>query len=201
MKLKRLHGISVHLSSRELFVRCLIRLFVAFGFVFGAWPAAASDHAPLPTVAAVDLDRYLGTWYEIALLPNRFERQCVSDTQAHYSMHDGGIRVLNRCRTADGSVDSSTGRAKVVPGSSNAKLKVTFFWPFYGDYWILALDPDYSEVLVGTPDRRYGWILSRSRELSEARVQALLQRASTLGFDANAFKRMPQVRTLDAATP
>ncbi len=86
-----------------------------------------------------------------------------------------------------------------MDSSSNAKLKVTFFWPFYGDYWILALDANYTEVLVGTPDRRYGWILARQPDLAEARVQALLERARELGFDAQAFKRIPHLKPLDTA--
>ena len=114
---------------------------------------AMADDPPLPTVSTVDLSRYVGSWYEIALLPNRFERQCVSDTQAHYTAKDGGIQVLNRCRKADGQIDEAKGRAKIVEGSGNAKLRVSFFWPFYGDYWVLALDDDYTEVLVGTPNR------------------------------------------------
>lgn len=181
-------------------LRRLWCLLVITGLSCVAPAAHAAENAPLPTVDSVDLARYVGSWYEIALLPNRFESQCVSDTQAHYTVVDGGIRVLNRCRKADGRVDSTQGRAKVVTDSGNAKLKVTFFWPFYGDYWILALADDYSEVLVGTPDRRYGWILARRPDLPEARVQALLERAKALGFDAAAFRRVPQIQPLDGAS-
>lgn len=184
-----------------------IRWPVALGrmlFVVGlsslAGCSTVSVQPALPTVASVDLNRYLGTWYEIALLPNRFEIHCTSDTQANYSMDERGIRIVNRCRMADGRVDSAEGRANIVAASGNAKLRVTFFWPFYGDYWILALDDDYSEVLVGTPDRRYGWILARRPDLPEARVQALLERARVLGFDAAAFRRVPQVQPLDGAS-
>ena len=164
-------------------------------------PCALAENPPLPTVATVDLSRYVGSWFEIALLPNRFERQCVSDTQAHYTAKDGGIEVLNRCRKADGQIDEARGRAKIVEGSGNAKLRVSFFWPFYGDYWVLALDEDYSEVLVGTPDRQYGWILARRPDLPKARIEALLSRARELGFDAAAFRRMPQSRPLNAPQP
>jgi apolipoprotein D and lipocalin family protein len=181
-------------------MRRLSCLLVISGLCCIASAARAAENAPLPTVHSVDLARYVGSWYEIALLPNRFERQCVSDTQAHYTAQDGGIRVLNRCRKADGRVDSAEGRAKIVAASGNAKLRVTFFWPFYGDYWILALDDDYSEVLVGTPDRRYGWILARRPDLPEARAQALLVRARALGFDVAAFRRVPQIQPLDGAS-
>lgn len=112
-----------------------------------------------------------------------------------------GVRVVNRCRTADDKVDQIDGRAKVVPGSGNAKLRVTFFWPFYGDYWVLALNDDYSDVLVGSPDRKYAWILARDPHPPQARVETLMQRAEALGFESAAFVRTPQVRPLAAVAP
>ncbi|MFN3303826.1 MAG: lipocalin family protein [Roseateles sp.] len=158
---------------------------------------AAADTPPLPTVAQVDLARYAGAWYEIALLPNRFQRQCVADTQARYWLDGERVEVLNRCRRADGSVEDIQGHAKVVQGSGNARLRVTFFWPFYGDYWVLALDADYRHVLVGAPSRKYAWVLSRTPQLDEATLQALLDRAGELGFDKTAFRRTPQTQPLD----
>lgn len=171
----------------------------AFALAFAAPLLQAGSGAPLDTVPAVDLGRYTGTWYEIALLPNRFERQCVSDTQARYTVDGDAIQVLNRCRKADGRIDEARGRAKIVPGSGNAKLRVSFFWPFYGDYWVLALDEAYSEVLVGEPGRKYAWILARQPDLPEARVQALLERAAALGFPAQQFKRVAHPQPLEAA--
>lgn len=158
-----------------------------------------ADPAPLPTVANVDMARYAGSWYEIASLPNRFQKQCVADTQANYRLDGERVEVLNSCRIADGRIDDVKGHATVVPGSGNAKLRVSFFWPFYGDYWVLALDPDYRHVLVGTPDRDYGWVLSRTPEMDEAALQRLLDRAATLGFDRDAFRRTPQTQPLAAA--
>ncbi|MFG6486648.1 lipocalin family protein [Roseateles sp. BYS78W] len=160
-------------------------------------PAMAAEPAPLPTVAEVDLARYAGAWYEIALLPNRFQKQCVADTQARYRLDGERVEVINRCRMADGRVDDIKGHAKVVPGSGNARLRVTFFWPFYGDYWVLALDPDYRHVLVGAPSRQYAWVLSRTPQMDEATLQALLERAAALGFDKTAFRRTPQTQPLD----
>jgi len=151
---------------------------------------------PLPTVAAVDLTRYAGAWYEIALLPNRFQRQCVADTQARYVLDGERVQVINRCRQADGEIDTAKGRAKTVEGSSNAKLLVSFFWPFYGDYWVLDLDEDYQRVLIGTPSREYAWVLSRTPQMDEAQLQRLLDKAAGLGFDKAAFKRTPQTRPL-----
>jgi apolipoprotein D and lipocalin family protein len=154
--------------------------------------ACTSTHPPLATVQAVDLDRYYGTWYEIARLPNRFQAICVSDTQATYRPDGKEVSVVNRCRTADGKFEQADGIAKVVPGSQGAKLRVSFFRPFYGDYWILDLDPAYRWVLVGEPSRKYAWILAREPKLDEATVEALLARAAALGFDRQAFIRTPQ---------
>ncbi|MDT9000172.1 lipocalin family protein [Paucibacter sp. APW11] len=160
-------------------------------------PAHAAEPAPLPTVATVDLARYAGAWYEIALLPNRFQKQCVADTQARYRLDGERVEVVNRCRLADGRIDRTAGHAKVVEGSGNARLRVSFFWPFYGDYWVLALDDAYQQVLIGEPKRRYAWVLSRTPQMDEAQLQALLDRATTLGFDAKAFQRTPQTQPLD----
>lgn len=156
--------------------------------------ACATPAPPLSTVQSVDLDRYYGTWYEIARLPNRFQSQCVSDTQATYRPDGGELSVLNQCRTADGSVEQAKGLAKVVEGSHGAKLRVSFFRPFYGDYWILELDPEYRWVLVGEPRRRYAWVLARQPQLDDATLQYLLARASALGFDRQAFVTTPHTR-------
>lgn len=146
---------------------------------------------PPPTVETVDLKRYAGLWYEIASLPNFFQRGCVATT-AEYTLAEGGrIAVKNRCRkdTLDGDWKQSEGRARVVaPG----KLKVSFFWPFEGDYWILALDPDYRWALVGAPGRDYLWVLSRTPQLPEASFAAITQKAAALGFDLRELRRTPQ---------
>ena len=157
----------------------------------------AAEPAPLPTVAAVDLQRYAGAWYEIALLPNRFQKQCVADTQARYRLDGNRVEVINRCRTANGEVDRTAGHAKTVDGSGNAKLRVTFFWPFYGNYWVLNLDEDYRHVLIGEPSRKYAWVLSRTPQMDEAQLQKLLDRAAELGFNKQAFQRTPQTQPLD----
>jgi apolipoprotein D and lipocalin family protein len=166
-------------------------------FCCAVWLAAAllsacsSPQPPLPTVRSVDLDRYTGTWYEIARLPNRFQSMCVSDTRAVYRRDGETVSVANRCRTADGSTEQADGIARQVEGSGGAKLRVSFFRPFYGDYWILVLDPDYRWVLVGEPGRNYAWILARQTTLDAATLEHLLTRAAALGFDRNAFVRTP----------
>jgi len=170
---------------------CLLCCLIAL-----AQPVQA-DRLPLPTVSSVDVARYAGPWYEIALLPNRFQRQCVSDTQARYSLDGERLEVINRCRKADGEIARVKGHAKVVADSGNAKLRVSFFWPFYGDYWILDLDPDYRHVLVGEPGRQYAWILARESQIAPEQLERLLVRAAELGFDRSRFRFTTQGRPLD----
>ncbi len=153
--------------------------------------ACTSSRPPLPTVQSVDLDRYVGTWVEIAHLPNFFQSKCASDTQATYRADGKEVEVVNQCRKEDGTVEQITGVAKVVEGSQGAKLRVSFFRPIYGDYWILDLDPDYRWVLVGEPSRKYAWILARAPDLDAATHEALLARAAALGFDRQAFVSTP----------
>ena len=131
----------------------------------GGWSA---DPAPLRTVPFVSLDRYLGTWYEVGRYPNRFQQNC-QDSSALYSLRsDGDIEVVNSCKDRrDGQLRQAKGRARVVDSTTNARLKVTFFWPFRGDYWIIDLDQDYQYAVVGTPNRKYLWILSRTPVLSD----------------------------------
>lgn len=137
----------------------------------------------LEVVPHVDLNRYAGRWYEIARLPNRFEKKCADSVTATYSLRtDGKVEVVNRCRKSSGDYTTATGKAKVVDKTTNAKLKVTFFWPFYGDYWILDLGDNYEYAVVGAPNRKYLWILSRSRQMDESLYQTLLANAAAQGF-------------------
>ncbi len=152
----------------------------------GSLLLAASE--PPPVVPQVDLARYMGTWHEVARLPNRFQRGCGCTTATYALRPDGRVSVLNQCGV-EGKTKAARGWAKVVDRSTNAKLKVTFFWPFFGDYWVLALDPDYRWVLVGTPNRKYLWVLSRTPRLEEATLQGLLERARTLGYDTDRILR------------
>lgn len=156
--------------------------------------ACTTSHPPLATVPAVDLNRYYGTWYEIARLPNWFQEKCASDTQATYRPDGKSVSVLNQCRTKTGAFKEAKGIAHVVEDSQGTKLRVSFFRPFYGDYWILALDPDYRWVLVGEPGRKYAWVLARERQLDQATMDALLARAAALGFDRQAFLFTPHTK-------
>jgi apolipoprotein D and lipocalin family protein len=131
----------------------------------------------------VDLTRYQGTWYEIARLPLFWENKCVANVTATYTVRpDGKVTVLNQCRKKDGTETASTGTAEVA-GTENSKLKVTFFWPFKGDYWILDLDPDYNWALVGTPNLKNLWVLSRTPQLDKPIFDKLIDQARQLGFD------------------
>jgi len=112
---------------------------------------------------------------------------------ANYTMRaDGKIEVMNRCRKASGEYATAKGKAKIVDTKTNAKLKVTFFWPFYGDYWILDLGPDYEYAVVGEPGRKYLWILSRSPQMDEALYQQLLQKMAAQGFNTELMIRTSQ---------
>ena len=138
----------------------------------------------LEVVASVDLSRYVGRWYEVARLPNRFQKKCADSVTADYALRpDGNIDVVNRCRKSSGEFTSAKGKAKVVDKQTNAKLKVAFFWPFYGKYWILDLGSNYEYAVVGEPGRDYLWILSRSPQIDETLYQQLLAKMQARGFD------------------
>ena len=143
----------------------------------------------------VEFDRYLGVWYEIARYDNGFERGCEAVT-AEYSLRpDGLIRVLNTCREGSpaGRARSSEGKAKIVPGSRNAKLKVSFFGPFFvGDYWVLDHADDYAWSIVGEPRGKYLWILSRDPTLSGETLDMLIGRVRHLGYDAGLLRMTRQ---------
>lgn len=157
--------------------RLILFLFVMIG-IFGC-------QAPkeLTTVEAVDFERYAGTWYEIARLPNRFEEGLERVTATYTLKQDGSIEVLNQGVNAQGELQASKGKAYVPDIKEPGRLKVQFFWPFSGDYYIIDLDNDYEFALVGTPSRKYLWILARSRELPDTAKQYLIEQAVINGFD------------------
>lgn len=168
---------------------------LAFAFVMtGALSGCAGKQPPLKTVEKVELSRYQGVWYEIANYPTRFQRGCIA-TQATYSLKENGdVDVLNQCRMErmDGELKMAHGTAKVVDRESNAKLKVTFFWPFYGSYWIIDLDPDYRWAVVGHPGRDWLWILSRTPVMDEAVYEGILSRLPEKGYDPSKLVRTRQ---------
>lgn len=145
---------------------------------------------PLPTASSVDLTRYAGTWYEIARLPMWFQRHCIASKAIYSVLPNNSIAVHNECLTDKHDTAQADGVATVVDSTSNARLMVTFDNFFArlvgpsreGNYWIIELDPDYTVAMVGTPDRRYLWILSRTPQLEEAIYQKLVANAQQLGF-------------------
>jgi apolipoprotein D and lipocalin family protein len=155
----------------------------------------ASPRPPLEVVEQVDIDRYLGRWYEIASLPQRFQRGCVASRATYSRRDDGRIAVVNECR--EGSFDGELRRAEGVAwvadhGETPAKLKVQFFWPFRGDYWIIELDPEYRYAAVGHPSRDYLWILARTPRLDPVLYQALCARLEAQGYDLTRLRPTPQ---------
>jgi apolipoprotein D and lipocalin family protein len=157
----------------------------------------------------VELDRYLGTWYEVAAIPQFFQKQCVQNTTATYiKADDAEVAVTNACMTESNGLSKAQGRARVVDTTSNAKLEVTFLnvfgrWLFFigGDYWVIGLDDQYQWAIVGHPSRKYGWVLSRTPALPEsdwARVNTVLK---TNGYDLCALMISPQSNGLTDRKP
>ncbi len=146
----------------------------------------------LEVVPHVDLQRYLGKWYEIARLPTSFQEGC-SETTATYSLlPNGNISVLNEC-VKKGKPKTAKGTAKVADKTTGAKLKVTFFWPFYADYWIIKLGDNYEYAVVGTPNRKYLWILGRTPQMREMLFLELIEFAKAKGFDTDRMIRTRQI--------
>lgn len=145
--------------------------------------SSASERSTVETVDHVDLARYAGKWYEIARLPARFQEGC-ENSSADYSLEGGGVRVVNRCFRA-GVESVAEGNAKVVDAATNSKLKVSFFWPFYGDYWIVELGQDYEYSVVSDPERKYLWILSRTPAMDSHKLAAIVARLKKAEFDTD----------------
>lgn len=139
---------------------------------------------PLTSVKNVDLERYAGTWYEIARYPNRFQEGCTGTTATYSLNNDGTIKVLNQCRkgSLDGPEMSAEGRARTPDPSRSAELEVSFFGPFWGDYWVIQLDPDYRFAVVGQPSRDYLWVLSRTPTMTPKVYAKVLETLATQGY-------------------
>jgi apolipoprotein D and lipocalin family protein len=164
----------------------LMSAFMHMGFSYA--------QKPVSVVSTVDLNRYIGHWYEIARLPNYFERK-LKCTSATYTMrNDGRITVLNKGNylTDPKKSTSSQGVAWIPDKNSPAKLKVQFFWPFSGDYWIMELDKEYRYVLVGDPAHKYLWILARERKMDEKTYNMLLGKAVESGYNVKSIIRVEQ---------
>lgn len=170
--------------------------------VHGKVNAMENDQKRLPEVVpSVDLARYMGTWYEIARMPFRYQEQCAGDVTATYTLNDDGtVKVVNRCRTADGGWDEAVGKARQANDDGpSTKLEVRFapawlsFLPFvWGNYWIIDLADDYSYSVVGEPGREYLWILSRTPQMDDAVYQKILEKIREQGYDPGSLIKTKQ---------
>lgn len=165
----------------------LMALMIAFFCTVSAFA-----DAPLATVEAVDLERYLGKWYEIARLEQKFQKGCINSTAEYGLRDDGDIRVVNRCEMEEnGKTKEAVGRAWITDKQTNAKLRVQFVLTglklsfLSGKYWILDLGPEYSTAMIGDPSRKYFWLLSRTPTLDDQVFAALKAKAESLGFDTS----------------
>jgi apolipoprotein D and lipocalin family protein len=175
-------------AKRSLIVGGALLAVATFSYAFN------DRNRELTTVPAVDLSRYAGRWYEIARYPNRFQKQCTGNVTASYRLlPNGKVEVVNECRNSKGGLEVAKGKAKVDDRTTNAKLKLTFFWPFYGDYWVIGLDPDYRWAVVGEPGRKYLWILARSPELEASEYQKAVRILSEKGYEAAKLVRTPHL--------
>lgn len=190
----RLMGSIQHFLALLLFAAALSASIIPDG----AFGADTDDERPVTTVHKVDLERYAGHWYEITKIPNRFQKKCARGTSAEYTLlEDGRIAVINRCFNKDGRLEEAKGIAKIDDTTGNARLKVSFvsffgFRPFWGDYWVIGLDEDYQWAVIGTPDRKYGWVLSRAPALDEAAMEAIFAIIEQNGYERDAFEMSPQ---------
>jgi apolipoprotein D and lipocalin family protein len=165
----------------------LARIGVCAGFALLAGcvsppPVNRASGLPLAVAANVDLDRYSGLWHEAARLENSFEKGCVAVTATYTPSPNGQIGVRNWCRMADGREKIASGRARIVDPATNAKLEVSFFGPFWGDYWVLERSDDYSWALVGEPEGRYLWVLTRAPKIDPGLRADLTARLAAIGY-------------------
>lgn len=179
-------------AGRALVLSVGVLALASFSPVRAQAPVSGPETAgPLQTVPSVDWVRYMGTWHEIAKYPNRFQRHCVGETSAVYSLQpDGTVQVRNRCRREDGRMDEALGVARRVGGEQSARAQVRFapdwlaWLPMvWGNYWVVALDPQYQWVVVSEPGREYLWVLARTPSLAPAVMSAVEGQLKQLGFD------------------
>lgn len=177
------------------------RVITAIGFLLPVVASLreASEKEELPTAPLVDLHRYAGRWFEVGRLPTRTEAECESGVWTHYALEDDAIRVVNRCLRGDGSEARVEGEARVADPQSGSKLKVSFVPPWlrwlpfaWSDYWILYVDPAYRHALVGTPDRKRLWLLSRTPDIAPGEYRRLIDQVHDSGFDAASVIRTRQ---------
>jgi len=180
------------MQSKSIFMIILFLVSIQNNF------SQDQDLPPLVTVKQVDLKKYTGLWYEIAKIPNSFQDQCAYGTTAEYKIdEDGDVIVTNKCYDEEGKLDVAEGLAKVVDKKTNAKLEVSFvsflgIRPFWGDYWIIGLDKNYQWAAIGTPSRKYGWILSRTPTLSDPTMESIFEILKSQHYNPDSFEMSAQ---------
>ncbi len=143
-----------------------------------------AEIVPVRTVTSVDLTRYTGVWHEIARYPNFFQEGCRESTATYTLRPDGQMDIANHCiKGTNGKHSEARGHAWLPDPADTAKLKITFFWPFQSDYWVIDLGENYDYAVVGTPDRKYLWVLARQPKLPAEIYTGILQRIKQQGFD------------------
>jgi apolipoprotein D and lipocalin family protein len=158
--------------------------FLFLAVVIMAAQVSANELPEVKVVPHVDLSKYVGTWYEIARYPMYFQEGCLASSASYTLRADGTIQVINRCSDeTDGHLRETKGKAWVVDSNTNAKLKVSFFWPFRGDYWIIDLGSHYEYAVVSNPNRKYLWILARKPELEQPVLDGIIARLEEQHFD------------------
>lgn len=173
------------------------KLLALIVFFYCSFNAVANAAEALSTIEALNVPRYLGKWYEIARYPNWFQKKCVSDSSAEYSLRtDGKVQVVNRCRQSSGEFKEAVGIARQIGGSTSPKLQVSFVHPWlsfipevWGDYWVIDLDSQYQLVAVSEPSRNYLWILARTPVIDPKSYEAMLGRLTQRGFDTDKLIR------------
>jgi apolipoprotein D and lipocalin family protein len=180
------------------FITIISNTLILFFLIGLVSKVEAQNKKLVTTVTKVDLERYKGLWYEIAKIPNRFQKKCARGTTAQYALReDGKIDVINRCFDKEGKSIDAKGIARVVDSESNAKLKVSFVKVlglslFWGDYWIIGLGEDYEYAIVGVPNRKYGWILSRTPSLSQEKLEETFNILREQGYNPEEFEMTQQ---------
>ena len=176
-------------QRKKLVAALLLAAALAVGGCTSLLSKHAVGNAAVPQPAQpVELSRYLGHWYELARYEQGFQKDCDGVTADYALRDDGKVAVINTCRKPDGSIKRATGKAKVVDTATGAKLKVSFFGPFYGDYWVLDRADDYSWAIVGEGSGRYLWLLSRDASPGAAKLAMLVERAKALGYDTSMLR-------------
>jgi apolipoprotein D and lipocalin family protein len=197
----------LHQIKPESEVSMKLTWIAALCCVLGGWLTAAADDNRAPSaealrpIAALDVPRYMGTWYEVAKFPNWFQKKCASAARADYKLlADGSVQVTNRCRLDNGDISEAIGAARQVGASTSPKLQVRFapawlsFVPLvWGNYWVVDLDEAYQLAAVSEPGRDYLWVLSRTPQPNPQAYTALLARLEKQGFDLRRLTSSPLV--------